>query len=76
MERKYQIRNNSKGVGKNDLKLIVYAKLCRKTVVTEEGKQPGKPKEKYNSKIPLVCKEQGVECINFVEMLKRLDIKI
>ena len=76
LERKYQIKNSSKGVGKNDLKLIAYAKLYRKTVVTEEGKQHGKPKEKYNSKIPLVCKEQGVECINFVEMLKCLGIKI
>ena len=52
LERKYQIRNNSKGVGRNDLKLIAYAKLCRKTVVTEEGKQPGKPVNLKKNTIP------------------------
>ena len=77
LEKEYQIRKDSKrGVDENDLKLIAYAMLYEKTVVTEEGKQHNKPEKKYNSKIPLVCKEQGVECINFVEMLRRLDIKI
>ena len=77
LEREYQIRRNSKkGVNENDLKLIAYAKLFDKTVVTEEREQPEKPPDKYNYKIPLVCAEQGVECINFVKMLRRLDIKI
>ncbi len=76
LETEYKIANNSRGVGENDLKLIAYAKLCRKTVVTEEREQSAKSLEKHNYKIPLVCYEQGVECINFVEMLKRLGIKI
>lgn len=76
LEMEYKIANNSKGVDEKDLKLIAYAKLNKKIIVTEEGKQPEKPKKKCNYKIPLVCKEQGVECINFVEMLKCLGIKI
>lgn len=77
LEKEYQIRKDSKsGVDENDLKLIAYAMLNEKTVVTEEGKQLEKPMKKCKSKIPLVCKEQGVECINFVEMLKCLGIKI
>lgn len=76
LEKDYQIRSNSKGVSENDLKLIAYAKRYHKTVVTEEGKQPNKPGKKYNSKIPTVCDEQGVECINFVEMLRLLQIQI
>ena len=76
LETEYKIANNSKRVDEKDLKLIAYAKLNKKIIVTEEGKQPEKPKKKCNYKIPLVCDEQGVKCINFVEMLKRLDIKI
>ena len=76
LEKEYQITKNSKGVSENDLKLIAYAKLNDKTVVTEEGEQRAKPKKKCNYKIPLVCDEQEVECINFVEMLRRLSIKV
>ena len=76
LEREYQVKSNSKGVSENDLKLIAYAKLYNKTVVTEEGKQPEKPKKKCDYKIPLVCDEQGVKYINFVEMLRRLSIKV
>lgn len=76
LEMEYKIANNSKGVDEKDLKLIAYAKLNKKIIVTEERKQPEKPKKKCNYKIPLVCDEQGVKCINFVEMLRRLSIKI
>ena len=72
----YQIKKDAKGVSENDLKLIAYAKLNDKTVVTEEEKQTNKPQKKYKYKIPLVCDEQEVECINFVEMLRRLSIKV
>ena len=76
-EEEYQIKEDSKrGVSENDLKLIAYAKRYSKTVVTGEGKQPEKPKKKYNYKIPLVCDEQEVQCINFVKMLRRLSIKV
>ena len=76
LEKEYQIKNKSKGVDENDLKLIAYAKLNDKTVVTEEGRQQQEPNEKYNYKIPLVCDEQYVKCINLVEMLRRLDIQV
>lgn len=77
LEKEYQIRKDSKrGVDENDLKLIAYAMLYEKAVVTAEGKQHNKLEKKCNSKIPLVCKEQGVKCINFVGMLKSLCIKI
>ena len=76
LEKKYQIRKNSRGVDEKDLKLIAYAKLNDKTVVTEEAKQKQEPKKKHNFKIPLVCDEQDVKCINFVEMLMRLDIRV
>ena len=75
-EKEYQIKNKSKGVDEKDLKLIAYAKLHDKTVVTEEGEQKQEPNEKHKFKIPLVCAKQEVQCINFVEMLRRLDIRV
>lgn len=76
LEREYEISNESKGAGQTDITLIAYAKMMNKTVVTFEGKQPNKPGAKKNYKIPLICEEQGVECKNFVEMLKHLGIRI
>ncbi len=69
-----KIRTQSKGVSQKDLTLIAYAKRNNKTVVTFEKKQVQKPKEKYKFKIPLVCKDQNVECIDFVEMIKELGL--
>ena len=76
MEQKYQIRNSSRGVGKNDILLIAYAKIMDKTVVTYEAIQTQKPGKKYNYKIPLVCKDEGVNCINFIDMIDALGISI
>ena len=75
LEKKYEIRDGPGGVNENDVKLIAYAKVHDKIIVTEE-KQPNKPKKKYKYKIPLVCNEQSVQCIDFVEMLRRLNIEI
>ena len=76
LEKEYEINDISKGAGSKDILLISYAKEKNKTVVTLEGNQIQKPKEKYNYKIPLVCQEQGVECINFVQMIDRLGIRL
>lgn len=76
LERTYEVRDRSGGVDENDIKLIAYAKVNDKIVVTTEEKQPNEPKKKYNYKIPLVCDEQDVQCIDFVEMLRRLNIQI
>ncbi len=76
LEMQYEIQEVSKGAGQNDITLIAYAKMNNKTIVTLEGKQAQIPKEKHNYKIPLICKQQGVDCIDFVTMLSQLGIKI
>ena len=76
LEAKYQITDQSKGVDQQDLTLIAYAKIENKTVVTLEGKQDQKPREKRNYKIPLVCREQGIPCVNFIGMIEDLGIVV
>ena len=76
LEKEYQIREKSRGADGKDIKLIAYAKINNKIVVTEEGKQREKPKKKWNYKIPLICDEKEVECINCIEMIRRLGIRI
>jgi len=56
--------------------LIAYAKITNSTVVTLEKKQPNKPVPKCNYKIPLICEEQEVKCINFINMLEELKIRL
>ena len=75
-EGKYQVTNQSKGVDQKDITLIAYAKRKNKIVVTLEGEQKQKPLKKYNYKIPLVCSEEGISCINFVEMVEDLGIVV
>ncbi|MFC1849110.1 DUF4411 family protein [candidate division CSSED10-310 bacterium] len=76
LEREYEISNESKGAGQVDITLIAYAKVMKKTVVTLESQQPQKPGKKSNYKIPLICREQHVDCISFVTMLAQLGIRI
>ncbi len=76
LEREYETDNTSKGAGQIDITLIAYAKEKKKTVVTLEEEQPQKPGKKYNYKIPLICQEQGVDCIDFITMLDQLNIRI
>lgn len=76
LEKDYQVREESKGASRNDIKLIAYAKMNNKIVVTDEEEQPQKPIKKYKYKIPLICDEQETECINFIEMIRRFRIRI
>ena len=76
LEIEYETDNESKGAGQIDITLIAYAKVTKKTVVTLESPQPQKPDKKYNYKIPLICHEQKVDCINFVTMLDQLNLRI
>ncbi len=76
LEREYETSNESKGAGQIDITLIAYAKVIKKTVVTFEALQPQKPRKKSKYKIPLICQEQDVDCINFIKMLDQLDIRI
>ncbi len=76
LEKEYETNNDPKGANQNDIILIAYAKVKEKIVVTFEEEQPQKPGKKKNCRIPLICDEQGVDCINFVAMLDRLGIRI
>ena len=77
LEKEYQTTNKSKGADLNDITLIAYAETMEKTVVTFEGigkhRYPG---EKHNYKIPLICKERNVDCIDFVGLLEECNIRI
>ena len=53
--------------------LVAYAKVHGNVVVTEESAKDD-PKMK-RVKIPNVCRQFGVSCINIVEMLKELDVR-
>lgn len=61
------------GVGENDLFIIATARAYRTTLVSDERVQPGLPKLMANYKIPAVCAIEavGVECIGFLEFIKR-----
>ena len=62
----------TKGVGENDLFIIAIAKETNTTLITEESRQNKLPALKSNYKIPAVCDmpEVGVDCINFLKLLK------
>ena len=51
-----------------DLPLIVYAKMHRYTLVTQEVRAPD---SKTEIKIPDVCDEFGINCINTFDMLEK-----
>ena len=74
LEGKYETDEPSRGASPQDIKLIAFASLGNHSVVTFESKQPQTPNKKSNYKIPLICKEEKVECIDFVELLNRCDI--
>ena len=76
LEKEYETNNNPKGANQNDITLIAHAKVKEKIVVTYEENQTQKPAKKSNYKIPLICQEQDVECIDFIKMLQRLNIKV
>ena len=77
LEQKYEIDNNSKGADQQDIKLIAYAKENKLELVTFEKIQTPNPLiKKTNYKIPLICDEEGVNCLAFVKMLENFRIKI
>ena len=47
-----------------------------KKLVTEEKKQTETPKERSSYKIPLVCQEESVRCVNFIEFLQENKVVI
>ena len=76
LERKYETKEDSRGAGSNDIALVAFAKKNQCVVVTQEGRQPQRPRVKSNYKIPLICSEEGVAHINFVEFLKEIGVLI
>lgn len=74
LEGKYQIGPDTKGAGQNDITLISYAKLYSKTVVTLEKRQAPRPNIVSRYKIPLICQDENVDCINFIEFLDQLGL--
>ena len=77
LEEKYETKPQGKGAGENDIKLIAYAKHHNGCVVTSEAKQNlQQSMPTCNYKIPLICELEHVQCINFIEMLEELKIKI
>ena len=76
LRKTYEVEKNSKGIGHNDTLLIAYAHRTKNTIVTYEKFQENNPSKKKNFKIPLVCKIEKIECISFVDMIKKLGIKL
>ena len=72
----YETKESGSGANSNDMLLITYAKLTDNTVVTFENKQPNEPGEKSRYRIPLICKKEKVNCIDFIDMLRNLGIKV
>ncbi len=73
LEKQYQTEKSEKAISANDAKLVAYASSNKHVVVTYEARQPNYMGHQWHKKIPLVCKEQGVACVNFIEMLKEIE---
>ena len=76
LRKKYKLVEASKGADTTDSKLISFAKNKDHTVVTYERVQPNKPGKLKNYKIPLICEENKVKCIPFIDFLKEVEIEI
>lgn len=76
LQREYKIGPATKGASKQDITLIAYARLNEHTVVSLESEQPNKPQKPSKYKIPLICKEQNVECITFVDFLDGCGVQV
>ncbi|MDZ7821872.1 MAG: hypothetical protein U5N26_08705 [Candidatus Marinimicrobia bacterium] len=55
-------------------KAVACAKLCDKT--GGFAKQVSFPSEKSRYKVPSICREQDVDCIDFIGMLTELHIRV
>jgi hypothetical protein len=76
LERKYQISEESAGADQNDIRLVAYSQIRSKTVVTLEKNQKNRPQKISKYKIPIICDDEGVECVEFIEFIDRLGIRI
>lgn len=76
LQGKYKVGPTTRGAGRQDITLIAYASLNEHTVVSLESEQAQKPKKLSNYKIPLICEEEGVECITFVDFLDECEIQV
>ena len=73
----YEVNNNSSGLSETDTLLVAYSNNRQgHIVVTYEKEQTEPPSKKYNTKIPLACKNIGQPCISFVDMLKKINIVV
>jgi len=66
--------NNRKKYTWADPELIAYAKANSLILVTQE--QYGEPKKEEKYKIPRICLDFEVECIDFLELIKRENLHI
>lgn len=64
---------HAKGVGENDILIIVTARAHGAELVSDEARQATLPNIPSKRKIPAVCamNEVAVPCINFIEYIKR-----
>lgn len=74
LEMEYEVGEDTKGAGENDIRLIAYSMISGETVVSLEVDQKQAPTKRSKYKIPIICREQGVRCIGFVELLDELGI--
>ena len=67
---------HAKGVGENDLLIVATARNHGADLISDEERQTTLPKESRKRKIPAVCamKEVAVDCINFIDYLKKSDV--
>ena len=78
LSKKYEIDLGSSGSGasQTDIKLISFAKVEKITLVTEEKHQTTTPDKVSNYKIPLICKQEQVRCVNFLKFLNDNEIRV
>ncbi len=69
---KYAIQHAAEFLRGGDGWVIAHAMAEKGTVVTQESEQTKKKKVK----VPTVCKDSGVRCIDTFQMLDELDFKI
>ena len=72
----YKISPSSTGASQTDIDLISFAKREGHIVVTQEEHQPNKPSTLSKYKIPLICQEEDVPCMNFLEFLQENNIVV
>lgn len=76
LENRYQTQENAKGASKIDIKLIAFAKNTNHTIVTFEAMQLAIPGNLSNYKIPLICQQQNIRCISFINFLQEIELVI